>query len=545
MKQHVYILLLLILSVFTLSAQREKIELLGADELEGVIYKGEKANLLNGNVRIKHSGSIMGCNRAYLFVGQNNFDAFGNVSIKQSNGMTIYGDSLFYNGDTKIAKLRGNVRVIDKQMTLTTRMLDYNMETKSANYFNGGTIVDKGATLKSEKGFFDSKNEYYTFKGKVLVLKDNYRIVSDTLKYSSTSQKAFFYGPTHIYSNDQTMYTESGIFNTKDNKAWFNKNSWVQTPTYKLSGDSLYFDDNKGYGYAVNNVKIESFKEKATIYGDVAISDTKKSQKKVFGNALLIDYSEKDTTFIKADTLISVDDTIKKKRFVEAINNVEVVKGELSALSDYMLYNDADSNIIFKKDPILWSGLSQITGDSIKILLSNGAVDKMHVYRNSFIISQNEDDPSKFTQVKGNNMLIHFRDGELHQLDVDGNGESIYYAFNEDKEYIGVNSVVCGDMKMFLKDGNMDLVKFYNRPIASFTPPDLVDPSKTKLGGFTWNIDKKPVSNTIKAAMYNRGKSNISTSELNLEETVPTAPLSKKEQREKEKQERKDKKNKK
>ena len=165
----------------------------------------------------------------------------------------------------------------------------------------------------------------------------------------------------------------------------------------------------------------------------------------------------------------------------------------------------------------------------------------MYVYRNAFIISQNETDTTKYTQVKGNNMLIHFNNGELHQLDVVGNAETIYYAFNEDKEYLGLNNVVCGNMKMFLKEGNMNLVKFYDRPIASLTPPDLVDPNKTKLNGFSWQIDKKPVSNNIKSAMSNRGKTNINTSDLNLEEV---APLSKKEQREKEKQERKDKKKK-
>ena len=135
MKQKIYILLILIFGALTLNAQREKIELLGADELEGVTYKGEKANMLSGNVRIKHTGSVMSCKKAYLYVNQNNFDAFGNVAIRQSDGMIIYGDSLFYNGDTKIAKLRGNVKVVDDQMTLTTRMLDYNMESKNANYF--------------------------------------------------------------------------------------------------------------------------------------------------------------------------------------------------------------------------------------------------------------------------------------------------------------------------------------------------------------------------------------------------------------------------
>ncbi len=518
MKKHLALYLILIASV-GIFAQRESIELLGADELEGVFYKGEKANMLNGNVRIKHSGSLMSCNRAYLFVGQNNFDAFGNINIRQNDGLTIYGDSLFYNGDTKIAKLRGNVRVIDKQMTLTTRILDYNMGNKTAIYYGGGTIIDNGISLKSEKGYLDSKSDLYTFRGNVKVIKDKYTIICDTLKYASIPQKAFFYGPTNIYSNDQNLYAESGMFNTKENKAWFNKNAWVETPTYKLFGDSLYFDNNKNYGYAVNHVKIESYKEKATIYGDVAISDGAKFQKKVYGNALMIDYSEKDTTYIQADTLISIDDTIKNNRNIKAINNVQVVKGSLSAISDFMVYNDTDSNIIFKKDPMLWSGQNQIKGDSIKILLNKGAVDKMYVYENAFIISQNETDTSKYTQVKGREMLAYFTKGELNRLDVNGNGESIYYAFDEEKTLIGLNNVVCSNMKMYIVDGDMSMVKFYDRPIASFTPPQLIDNTKTRLQGFKWEMYKKPISENIIA------KSSLRTTkkEVVVQETQETS----------------------
>lgn len=512
MKKYFFILIILLTSA-SIKAQREKIELLGADELEGVIYKGSKANLLKGNVRIKHEGSIMACDKGYLYVGKNDFDAFGNVSIRQDRGMTIYGDSLFYNGDTKIAKIRGNVRVIDKSMTLTTKKLDYNMGDKTAKYFGGGTIVDKNTNLKSDNGYFNSNNDYYTFKGNVKVLKDGYTIVSDTMKYVSTSQKVYFYGPTTVYSTDQTLYAESGTFNTKENKAWFNKNAWVETPTYKLFGDSLYFDNNKNYGYAVNNVKMISYTEKATIYGDVAINDGQKFQKTVYGNALLVDYSEQDTTYIQADTLISIDNPITKKKQVKALQNVKVIKGTLSALSDFMIYNTADSNIIFKKDPILWSGQNQIIGDSVKIMLVNNKVDKMYIYQNAFLIAQNERDTTHYDQIKGKTMVAYFNDSELDRLDVDGNGESIYYALDEEKEFLGVNHVVCGNMKMYVVDGDMNLVKFYDRPIATFTPPHLLEGSKIKLDGFSWQIAKRPESKYFTDQTVNRKRSETTTTD--------------------------------
>jgi lipopolysaccharide export system protein LptA len=494
-KAKLLIALIFLLGNFVVFAQKEKIELLGADELEGIMYKGQKVNFLNGNVRIKSANSLMSCNKAYMFVGVSNFDAFGNVSIQQSNGTIIYGDSLFYNGASKIAKIRGNIRVVDKQMTLTTRQLDYNMSSKIATYYGGGTIIDNGSKLTSRNGTMNSAAGFYTFKGDVNIYKDNYHIVADTLKYINKEQKALFYGPTYIYSKDQTLYCESGTLNTRDDKAWFNKNAWVQTKTYKLSGDSLFFDNKKDYGFARKNVKIESYTQNATIYGDYAIKDGSKNLSKVYGNAILINGTKSDTTFIAADTLISIEDTVKKKDEIHAINNVSVIKGKLSAICDSLVYNSSDSLISFFKDPVLWSEQNQMTGNQVFIHLKNEEVEWMDIIGNSFVISQLETDSTKFNQIKGNKLKAFFDDGDPNLINVDGNAESIYFAFNEEKEYTGMNKVACGNMKMLIVDGDMDKVKFYDRPIATFTPPQMVDESMTKLQGFLWKADKRPLRN--------------------------------------------------
>ena len=504
MLKQIIILFFCSLCVFTTYGQRKKLELLGADELEGVMYKDQKANRLKGHVKIKHDGSLMACDVGYMFSGSNDFDAFGKVSIKKPGGVTIYGDSLFYSGDTKIAKLRGNVRVIDDKMTLKTNHLDYNMEDETAWYYGGGTIVDDGTKLSSQTGFFDSNQDFYSFKGDVKVNKNGTRIEADTLKYASGPQKAYFFGPTNIYTEDKTLYAESGIYNAAEDKSWFSDNAWVETPTYKLYGDSLYFDNVTEYGYAINNVKIESFKDSATIYGNIAINNGAENKSTVIGNALMIDRSGNDTTYINADTLISITDTVSGGSQVFAYRNVRIIKGELRGICDSMVYDGLDSTIAFYYDPILWNGKSQIIGDSIRIIMKNDQVDKMNVYQNSFIISQNEKDSIKFDQVEGDIMLAYFNNSQLYQLDVDGNGHSIYYAFNEEKEFIGLNNVVCANMKMFVVDGNMNNIRFYDRPIASFIPPQMITEQKRKLPKFVWYIDKKPTIEQLISEIDNR-----------------------------------------
>jgi len=434
----------------------------------------------------------MKCNKGYLPLNKNQFDAFGNVRINQESGVKIYGDSLFYDGDNQIAKLRGNVRVVDDKMTLRTNHLDYNTKDNTAWYYGGGTINDDGTNLKSETGFFDSNQSFYSFKGDVSVYKDGYKILADTLKYSSLSKQTYFFGPTQIFTDNKELYAESGIYNTQTEKAWFSQNAWVKSTSYKLSGDSLYYDNATDYGFAIDNVIIESFEQEATIYGDVAINNGLENKSSVFGDAFLVDRSETDTTYIMADTLITVKDTVLNKEEIYAFRNVEIIRGQFSGKCDSLVYANQDSLISFYYDPILWVESSQITGDSIITQLVQSQVDKMYIYNNSFIISQDQEDSIKFNQVKGKDMIAHFTNNELNKLDVDKNVESIYYAFNEENKYIGLNTAICSKMVMYLAENKVKRIKFYDRPISSFIPPQQVTPDKLKLTSFNWAIDSQP-----------------------------------------------------
>ena len=91
--------------------KQEEIELLHADKFTVDKYTPKGANKLKGSVRLKHQNALMFCDSALLF-DNNSLRAQGKVKIVESDSLTLIGDSLFYDGNTKIAEFRGNV-VID------------------------------------------------------------------------------------------------------------------------------------------------------------------------------------------------------------------------------------------------------------------------------------------------------------------------------------------------------------------------------------------------------------------------------------------------
>ena len=130
-------------------AQEPKhIEILNANSLEYDESLGNKAKRLIGNVEFKHDDVLMFCDSAYYF-DDNRIDAFSNVKILQGDTLSLIGEELNYDGNTKKAVIKRNITMQDPTMKLSTQILYYDLNTGIANYLNGGKIINKKNTLTS------------------------------------------------------------------------------------------------------------------------------------------------------------------------------------------------------------------------------------------------------------------------------------------------------------------------------------------------------------------------------------------------------------
>jgi len=193
-----------------LNAQnRKKVEILHCDQLlynERIIANAQR---LIGNVNITVDGAIMWCDSLYSF-SNNKVDAFGNVHIVRGDTLDMYADFIKYDGDTKLAKARKNVKLIDKTVILTTDSLDYNMNNDLAFYNYTGTVKDSTNVLNSVIGqYWVNENKAY-FKTQVDGQTKDYRIKSDTLIYFTNTKRVLIEGPTRIFNETDTLYSKYG-----------------------------------------------------------------------------------------------------------------------------------------------------------------------------------------------------------------------------------------------------------------------------------------------------------------------------------------------
>lgn len=478
--------------LFAQTDEPEVVELEQADSLLGGTPKnGQELRKVIGNVRFRHKGAVMTCDSAYQFVGTNSLEAFGNVRIVQGDTLTITGNKAFYDGNTREAKMRGNVVLVDKTMTLYTEELDYNMNTNLAYYYTGGRIIDGDNVLVSKQGYYDTKSKLLFFKEDVNLTNPEYSLNSDTLQYHTVSKIAYFKGPTEIKGKSGDLYTVNGTYNTITQQSSFIGRTTIDYDKYTLTGDSVYYDKMKEIGIARINVELVAKEDSTIIEGDVGTYDGIKGISKVYGRPVMKNIVSGDTLFMTADTLVSVDDTVQNSRKLFAYHNVKIFKSDLQGKCDSLIYNFTDSTIYFYRNPVLWNSGNQLLADSIHIQMANNRISRMYLKTNSFVISQ--DSVSNFNQIKGRRMTTYFTDNKVSSVFVDGNAESLYFALDEgDSLLIGMNKMLCSKMDIRFKDSKANTIKALTTPDAVFIPPHEIQEPDRRLKGFMWRIEERP-----------------------------------------------------
>ncbi len=494
MKALLLVSLFLCLLVNSGMAQK-KVEIIQSNSLDYDFHIADAQRLV-GDVILKYGEVKLFCDSAYKYENQD-FDAFGNIRIIQGDSLNLRGQSLRFTMEDKIARMRDNIVLTDKDITLTTEFLDYNLDTEQAYYYNGGKMVSNTNqnVLVSETGYYDTVSETLYFRKNVELNNPEYKVWSDTLKYHPLSEKAFFFGPTNIESNKTKIYCENGWYDTRKEICQFNKNATIHSGANILAGDSIYYDGELGIGEVFRNVSISDTTSKYRITGNYGWHHRDEEKSFVTGHALMTQAMDQDSLFLHADTLRAVPDTLSMKRII-AYNHARFFKTDLQGKADSLIYLQSDSTIYFYKDPVLWSDENQLSGDSIRIKTFQGKIDKLILNGHAFIIS--EVAPEKYNQIKGRNMDGVFRENKLRLVYVNGNGQTVYQATEIDEngqtKVVGLNKVDCSNVRISINENQIDKISFINNPSGKLVPKQLTEEDDNFLEGFQWQIESRPLS---------------------------------------------------
>ncbi|WP_157970248.1 OstA-like protein [Albibacterium indicum] len=179
-------------------------------------------------------------------------------------------------------------------------------------------------------------------------------------------------------------------------------------------------------------------------------------------------------------------------RVVLAFHNVKIFKSDLQAIADSAYYSYADSIIRCYGDPLIWSQGSQLTADSVYMLLKDQRMENVLFDRNAFIVNT-ELDSTKFNQIKGRKITGYFENGELDRIYVDGNAESIYYTV-EDSIRTGMLRSLSSRIKVNFENQQMSTVTSIRKVENVYYPIGMIPRDLEILEGFIWKPELRPKS---------------------------------------------------
>jgi len=485
------------------------------DTLREVQKDSVSIQSLFGHVKLQSEKTLFYCDSLAMNHKENFIEAFGNVHINDNDSTDIYSQYMKYFVDTKYIIFHKNVILKDGRGTLSTEDLTYDMNLHIGNYLNNGKVVNQQTTVTSKEGTYyaDTKDMYFK---KDVVLKDPaYDLTADSLLYNNDQQLATFITTTFIKdSSGRTIRTKEGFYDLKNHRAQFGKRPTIKDGSQDITADDIHFDDSVGISTATGNAVYRDTVQGFSVLANSLVADKKKNTLLATQKPLMILKGDKDSIYIRADTLFSgkIPDSLLNRtdsvqgmaivktardpndsslRFLQGYHHVRIFSDSLQAVADSLYYSGMDSIFRLYTNPIAWASGYQITGDTMFLYTKNKKPDRLYVFENGLVVGRAAG--NMYNQVKGNTINGYFKNGVIDYMRAKGNAESVYYLKDDSMALVSVNKVIKADIiDIIFKDKELNRVVLRNDVEGVMSPIRKVNPEDMKLRNFKWLDAERP-----------------------------------------------------
>ncbi|MBI3136875.1 MAG: hypothetical protein HYZ14_19525 [Bacteroidetes bacterium] len=480
-------------------AQDKPLRLIFAETVSD--YKGQvNTTKAVGNVQFEYTNTRLFCDSAIFLRVPNLIYAYGHVQINQGDTINLFCDSLLYDGNTNISKLRSNVRFRDNEYKLVTDSLDYNGNLSLGYYKNHAVIssIRDDSKLTSVKGYYYSNTKTFFFKDSVHVANPEYELFSDTLEFRTLSSSAHFHGPTRILLDSSEVNCNRGVYWTDQKLIHLWNGASILEKGRSFYADSLIFNQATDEGEGFCAVRMYDSTENVLFLADYLFKAPDNVKLTLLDNAHVIQFGEKDTLFLSADTIYSFRDTVTEQSSAIAIHAVELINAGIFVACDSAYFSERDSILKLHQAPVMWSQNSQISGDSILATYYNNEFHRLLVYENAFIAS--EHDSIHYDQIRGKMMTAFMDSSKIQRIFIETNAQTLYYVSETTKDTTGadvknlsgLNQIDCVNIVVYFSNSAIQNISFNEKPTGTYTPFEDIAEKQLFFKGFLWQIDRKP-----------------------------------------------------
>lgn len=511
--KNLFFIITFCISVFSFAQEKQKItiEYAGIAASDPEIEDGALVFLRDESQQVHfiHKGVNMWCDKAVYYEDQDYIEAFSNVNMKQGDSITMSAKYVDYSGKTEIAVAKGDVVLTEPNSVLTTDKLYFDRTRQLAYYDTSGKVVrDSSGTITSQIGRYYMNAKKYQFTKDVVLVNPDYTLNTERLDFFPDNGYAYLFGPSTIVGEESNIYTERGFYDTNANTGYFQRNAKIDYDNRTIEGDSIYFDRNRSFASATNNIKVTDTINNSIVKGHYAEVWRDKDSVFITKRALAITVQEKDSVYLHADTLMVTGK--EDHRITRAYYNARLYKSDMAGKADSIhvdhktgltelinlsRYSSTDAFATARK-PVLWNIGNQMTGDTIHLISNTETekLDSLKVFNNAFLVSKDTISEDGYNQIKGQRLIGLFKDNELYNVDIIKNAETIRYMRNETNELIGIQKSKSGSINIQIAEQAIEEVRFINQIDGNIFPEPDFPRNARRLRGFDWRGEERPIS---------------------------------------------------
>ena len=377
------------------------VELLRFESAERTIYEQEPVQRLI-QARLTVDGLAMVCDTAYRYLDRSELLAIGNLQIETENAI-IWTDSLRYFSKNERSLLRGRVIIEQENTRLFGTSVDYNFEEKIAYFTNGIRLVDSTGVLTANRGTYFEEQDSALFIEHVQLLTEEEYAESDFMTLARKSKRSYLSGNVLID-------------NLSDQQ--------------RIRADSIYADST-GFRQLIGNAVIRTIDSAANDAPDDPAPEINMPDDPA---PEINTDTESDTTFVFAP-IIKVYD--KDSTFTFQSDSLsQSWSTNFSTRSDSLQYDSELEEFTLTGQPIAWYENTELNAKTIIAQTDSNELSLLYLLNEAFVTVKAEKS-GRFNQLKADTVITRFMGGRLHTMTLEPNVTILYFTQNEEDENDG------------------------------------------------------------------------------------------------------------
>ena len=257
-----------------------------------------------------HNGTYLICDSSVWNIDSSIINCIGNVRLIQGE-TELTSEKLDYLIDLDLAQFRGAlVQLRNKQENiLRTRVLDYNTRDSVAVFTGGASMKsENGQIIESDEGEYYNASELFFFNGNVNMYTDSVFVKTNSLKYDSAAEKAWFTSYIDFWKEDNMLSADGGWYESGPETFFFEGDVHALSEEQESWSDSLYYFRNSGDVLMLGSAQLQDTTRSVAAVSDYLFYEDSLSRVTLRKQAAVAMWSETDgqidTTWFGADTLV-------------------------------------------------------------------------------------------------------------------------------------------------------------------------------------------------------------------------------------------------